>query len=123
MMVRNLKSPARHQPHHFEIATVSDANDLFQVLMRNAQASNDPSKIGRSWTFSRLFENILGPFAVRFHGIKSGFLDSDLRHHEGHRSMNCLACNSLVLCSAKNSVSKSAFNTEFLGKLKNSAEK
>ena len=31
-MVRNLKSPARHQPDHFEIAMISDANDLFRVV-------------------------------------------------------------------------------------------
>jgi hypothetical protein len=30
MMVRNLTSPARHQPDHFEIAMISDANELFQ---------------------------------------------------------------------------------------------
>jgi len=32
-MVRNLKSPARHQPDHFEIAMISDANELFRVVV------------------------------------------------------------------------------------------
>jgi hypothetical protein len=33
MMVRNLKSPLRRQPDHFEIAMISDANDLFRVVV------------------------------------------------------------------------------------------
>ena len=33
MMARNLKSPARHQPDHFEVAMISDANDLFRVTV------------------------------------------------------------------------------------------
>ena len=33
MIVRNLKSPARHQPDRFEIAMISDASDLFRVVV------------------------------------------------------------------------------------------
>jgi hypothetical protein len=33
MMVRNLKSLARHQPDHSEIAMISDANEMFRVVV------------------------------------------------------------------------------------------
>jgi len=50
-MVRNLESPARHQPDHFEIAMISDAYDLFPVVvdLDGGDVGFQRFKKNRSW--------------------------------------------------------------------------
>jgi hypothetical protein len=69
--------------------------------MRNAQALSDPSKEPFHGPFHACPKIFSVLFAVRFHGIKGSFLGLDQRHHEQNRSVNYLACNSLILGSAK----------------------
>jgi hypothetical protein len=61
MMIRNLKSAAGHQPDHFEVAMISDVNELFRVVVDLAWSSTwDGGHIG----FQRIEKIDPGDFAL-----------------------------------------------------------